>query len=248
MTELTSAADNPAGRLYALLLKFSQGDLNGQVFDVACTALSVEPRDWVNLYKVWAKFLVLIDETELAVQILHPRKQKIYSDFLAEVRQYLSIQQWSVAWSSVCGPLSNPESSLLKTIELCSFDLAGHESVISAQQLSELRKSVSELLEEILSAQISPELRMFLIEKLREIQRAIDDYAFYGSAGLRKALESILGATYFQDEAVKEDTKTNPYAAKFWEIVKNAGVLLSLASNLEKLAPYAQHLLDAVKH
>jgi hypothetical protein len=199
-------------------------------------------------YRAWAKLLTLIDSTEFAVQALPPRKQEIYIKALSELRRHLAIPTWSTRWLDVCGSLCDPQWTIAESIELCSFDLTGQETLIEGLQLEQLRKTVEDLLKEISSAQLPSELRVFLLEKLREIQKAIDDYSFYGSAGLRKTLESIIGAAYFQDDAIKTEATTNPIAIKFWEIVKNTGALLSLVTNLEKLAPVAQHLLDAIKH
>jgi hypothetical protein len=240
MTTSTTPTDNPAGRLHRLLSKMAAADHNASSFDVMCTALNIEPRDWINFYRVWTKVLVLIDETESAIQVLPPRKQEIHAGFLGELRQHLSIANWSEQWSRTGGPLCDPECSLLRSIELCSWDLARNGNEIESQKLMELRQAIDELLREISSAQLSEEIRVFLISKLREIQRAIDDYIFYGSEGLRKALESILGAASLVQD-VRDDT--NPSIKKFWEMIKNVSSLLSLVSSAQRLAPEFVHLL-----
>jgi hypothetical protein len=242
MTKSLAPTNNPAGRLNLLLSKLSSGDLHQPAFEVICTALNIEPRDRITAYKVWTNILLLVTETEDAIQVLPSPKQLIYSRSLTELRQYLSISNWDMQWMSVGGPLCTPECSLLSSIELCAWDLADPDE-IEPEKLAEIRKSIEDLLMNISSSEISPEIRIFLIEKLREIQRAIDDYSFYGSSGLQKTLELVLGGAHFQDQSVQD--QTNPTVRKFWEVVKNLSTLLSLATNIEKITPAIHTVLTS---
>jgi hypothetical protein len=243
MSQSPTTIDNSAGRLHALLCQLSKVDPLQPTSSSIFQALNVE--DWPSFYKLLAKILILIEETEFNIQSLEPRKQDIYIKFLAEIRAHLSICDWNQQWANIAIPFHNSESSLMCSLELCAFDLERKDNSIDDQNLAQLRKSVEDLLHDIsLSTEVSPELKLFLLEKLREVRRAIDDYVFYGSQGLRKTLESILGASSLQGDEIKD--LQNSTIKKFWDIIKNMSTILSVVNNLEKIAPNIQDALEAV--
>jgi hypothetical protein len=246
MSQSDTPTDNPAGRLHALLAQLSQVD-QGQGQPAASVFFqAMNVTDWPDFYRVLAKILTLIEETEFKIQSLGPRKEGIYRKSLVEIRAHLCVTDWCQAWANIAIPFHDPESSLLNSLALCALDLAGKDNLIDSHDLDNLRKSVDDLIQDILSAEeLPPELKFFLLEKLREIQRAIDNYTFFGSEGLRKTIESIFGATYISQDQEIRDGKS-PMIKQFWEIIKNASTLLSLISNFEKITPVIQNVVPAI--
>jgi len=103
--------------------------------------------------------------------------------------------------------------------------------------LKELQDEVISLLEKVTeSNDLGKELWTFLYEKLQEIDKAIRDYRFYGAAGLRRALESSLGAAYINQEQVKEQQENN-YVERFFKVLSKIDSLLGPLANVKQLMP-----------
>jgi hypothetical protein len=252
MSQSSTPIDNPARRLHVLLSQLSKADRSQSAFFSLPQALNIE--DWPSFYKLLGKILMLIEETEFKILSLDPRIQDAYSKTLAEIREHLSIIDWNQPWGNMAIPFHDSQkSSLLRNLEICAFALEGKDKLIDSQDLAQLRKSVEDLLQDILSStELSPELKFLLLEKLREIQRAIDNYTFFGSEGLRKTIESVIGAaSIFGAESISQDQEIrdeeNPLIKKFWEITRNTVSILSLINNIEKITPVIQNAVPAVQ-
>jgi hypothetical protein len=170
MSQSSTPIDNPAGRLHVLLSQLSKADPSQSASSGLLQALNVE--DWPSFYKLLGKILTLIEETEFKIQSLDPRVQDAHSRTLADIRENLSITNWDQAWANMAIPFHDSQSSLLRNLQFCAFALEGKDNLIDSQDLAQLRKSVEDLLQDILlSTELSSELKFFLLEKLREIQR-----------------------------------------------------------------------------
>lgn len=83
---------------------------------------------------------------------------------------------------------------------------------------------------------LGKEIRTFLYEKLQEIDKAIRDYRFYGSAGIRRAFESSLGAALINQEQIQEQ-KENKLVKEFFKVLVKIDSVLSPFVKAKQLIP-----------
>lgn len=189
--------NNPAGRLHRILAQ-AQENLKGRahVSDVWHSVLGLS--DELDLTQQMAGLLAVLDEV---IELLRSSRVSPthFSAQLYRVAQALS----PILFGRSASELGNHlDDSSLGALGLCASVLDGRseESLIDADDLSGLKSDVDELLQKLVDTDIDQTLTEVIIVFLHRILRAISDYHIYGSAGLRRALETAVGTMVMQED------------------------------------------------
>jgi len=94
--------------------------------------------------------------------------------------------------------------------------------------LNEVEAAIAELLE----SDIEAEAKEILLEMLREAENALRGYRIFGIAGLRRAMERTIGASFVHHEVLKRSK--NPGVVK--RSVRAVGGLVTLLRNVDFVA------------
>lgn len=235
MTEPEVPLDNPAGRLYDILSRAKQSNsLESTVINVLSGILSVDPRDVIGVSYTFTQLKGLINDTDLAIEQLEGYKYKRYQKMIERIKVAFQDVDFELKLKDILKYLND---ETLLSLKFCAEDLSGTETHIDKDTLKELQDEVKSLLEKVIeSNNLGKELRTFLYEKLQDIDKAIRDHRFYGSAGIRRAFESSIGAALINQEQIQEQ-QDNKIVKEFFKVLSKIDSLLSPIVKAKQLIP-----------
>lgn len=230
--------DNPAGRLYKILNQTSSSDPGWTILQVLSGALAVSPVNSIEFCYALYQFANLIQDTETAISRFTDFRYRRYLKTLVRIRTAFEDIDYQHSWSEVRKYLNDETLLGLKS---CAVDLSGTEVVIEEVSLKELQAEVESLLEKVIEFDnLEKEIKSLLFEKLHEILNAIRNYRFYGSTGLRHALETSIGAGFINRDQIKEQ-KENLIVNHFLNVLVKIDSMLSPLVKVKQLLPAIQH-------
>lgn len=222
--------DNPVGRLYILLSEIAtipdnNNTKNTRMREIWAKTFKIDKSNTEELFSAYIEMLKLLKTAREKISRLpnvdpelhikpFENLEKAFSSFgfehqLHQFRRYL-------------------DSGTMTSLKFCAHSLAQiyDEPEVDEEHLDKLRSKVEKLINEILdSNDIEYELRVFLVERLEEIKRALLYYRINGTKGLRKALESTIGAMYlFNNSNIQEEDEKNSALKGFMGKMKDVVV------------------------
>ena len=240
--------DTPAGRLYAILTNvvhkeesLCQGNQFITTLDVLAEALEVDKNN-LEVLRGLAKIFELVDSTKESIKRLQNIDTELFLRPLEEIADaFLEVKPSMLVRES--GGIGIDKKTLDK-LKFCVYTLSKEqgEILLNTEQLNELLLEVRGFLDKVLDSDLDAEIKRFLIEKLRDMEQAIFNYKFEGSEGLRKVLESTIGAAILNTD-VKEQ-KENPLVTSFFTIVTRLAAILNIANTSKQLAPDVSNILS----
>lgn len=234
MTEPEVPIDNPAGRLYDILNRIKQSNSDWTVISALPGILSVDPNDAIGVSYALTHLKGLIDDTDLAIEQLEGYKYKRYQKMIERIKTAFQDFSYQTPLRDTFKYLND---ETLLSLKSCAQELSGTESHIDRDALKALQDEVGLLLEKVIeSDDLGKEIRNFLYEKLQDIDKAIRDYRFYGSAGIRRAFESSLGAALINQEQIQEQ-KENKLVKEFFKVLVKIDSVLSPFVKVKQLIP-----------
>jgi len=195
--------DNPAGRLYEVLNQVRRRADNVSIASVWAGYFNISLKDTTAIYIHLVELMNLVDRAKKSVQQLQDVDHAIYLKPFENIEQALNYANLSEYWEQVKRYL---DDTTMLALKFCSDALSVRmgEKVISDEDLSKLQMEVETLLDKVLSANLPQELTAVLTQKLEDIRQAILAYRITGNEGLRRALESSLGAIFLHGEYIEE--------------------------------------------
>lgn len=234
MTEPEVPIDNPAGRLYDILSRIKQSNSGWTVVYALPGILSVDPNDAIGVFYAFTQLKGLIDDTDLAIEQLEGYKYKRYQKTIERIKIAFQDVDYELKLQDILKYLND---DTLLSLKHCAEELSGTEIYIDRDALKELQDEVNSLVEKVMeSDSLGKEIRSFLYEKLQDIDKAIRDYRFYGSAGIRRAFESSLGAALINQEQIQEQ-KENKLVKEFFKVLVKIDSVLSPFVKVKQLIP-----------
>jgi len=237
-----ATANNPAGRLYNLLVEARKQPPGTEARKVWALLLHVESNDTPTLLRRLARVL----EVPALIRERVARQQSVNRALLLEwmpsVELALSNVTLGGPWKSFLGHF---DEKTMYGLNLCSDILSRHcaETIIDEGELENIGQEVGTLIEEISGARIEEDVKQFMLDHLAAITDALNDYWIAGATPLRKALESSVGAIVL-DSSIISKVNAAPHGSRFWTIVGRVGVVLSIAWNALQLSGRATALLQ----
>ncbi len=239
--------NNSAKRLLEILLKINYAQtlissnanfLTGspRFIDVFCKSLNIEENIEAEpeiYYYHFTKLFILIESIENDIQKLPLLKTNLYIKTIQEIRKWISITNYYIAWYDVNEHLKNPESLGFQMLDNCAIDLGEKEVSINQEQLNELKDNIQSLLEKIIESDISQPLKSLLREKLIELRKVVEDYQFYGADGIKKIAEESLGALIINHTEVESEKDKKP-VQDFFKLLKD---VLDIAIKTKQFLP-----------
>ena len=194
MTDYLS--NNPAGRLYQILLEVQKQQNNGEPMQkVWARIFELDGQDTEEVFRAYLELLKLLKSAREAVEQLPDVDPDLYLKPFEQLERAFTVSSVATNLQSFKQHLTEGTMTALR---FCAYALSkvSNETEVSKEALRELREKVEALISEVLSSEFQYELRIFLIERLEEIRRAIIYYRVNGTKGLRRALETTIGASY----------------------------------------------------
>lgn len=234
--------DNPAARLLEILEE-------GKNFP-----------DHIESKAVWRKILNLKDESDTILlsrlgkimQLPEQIKSILLQDF---PNQTLSTQHWEerVLSAFLNQDINQNWKGFYKYIDdhtitylRLNADLLQTKSPtkkIDSSKIIELKKKVSELLEELLDTEIDPEFKTYMTRCLHKLILAIDEYRISGAAPILDTVESAFGHAVV-DENYRKVLSESEIGNKISKIMTVVADSMTVAIGLPQLSASFSSLLE----
>ena len=194
--------DNPARRLYEVLNRARALGPMIATNEVLAGALQINPRDTKVLLTAIVDLIDLTDTAKKRLQQLDI-DQDLYLDPFKNIDRLFTGLNLGTNWEAYRSLL---DDNTMLALQFCADTLSREmsETVIGEEELTELQTKVESLLEEVLGSTLPEELKDVLVQKLEDIRLAILLYRVKGTEGLRRALESGLGAIFLYGGHIEE--------------------------------------------
>ncbi len=235
--------DNPAGRLYALLVLL-ESQSAGQ-----------------TLAEAWKNVLETTDDNEF--QFLLAEVSKLVPSIKRAVVMAGSqgnaaqVERYRMAWSKPIFPQDRPLSYPVQEFKLLPEALDALASVAeylhevapepmpaADAQLDELRAQVSDLIEDVkLSEDLFGDARQLILARLNDVLYALNQIDIGGPAAVRRATEALAGAI---DLGAPRAFWTSPAATKARAVVVALWVAFTAPGALHDALPVWEHGVDRV--
>lgn len=233
-----SKSNNPASRLYELLKNARGMGQDKPIREVWATVAGISPSDYPRVLRFVADLIILSQEAKGAIENLENVDHDIYLSPFKNVEQALARINLDDRWESFSRYLDEPT---MVSLSFCADTLSRSSSngLIPNEELDSLLLDIEQVLEQIINLELPDELRMFLVEHLEQMRAAVLSYRIFGNEGLRRALESVLGATILNQEAIKRNMvidENQKMWGDIWKIIQNLANSLNAVESIKSLS------------
>lgn len=193
--------------------------------------------------------LRLPKEVRTAVSAIPDLNYNRYLGTMDRIETVLSVNL-AGRWDQVSGQLTD---EALARLEFCDELLSrqSRERRVAGDELTTIAADIAQLIEDTLNANdLDSQLREVIVRRLRDLQRAIDEYRISGPEGLRRMMDAAVGALITDpDVRMKANEATNHRVVKgFVAVVLSIGGVLgavnqgfTLEHNIFGLPPASAH-------
>jgi len=190
--------NNSVGRLYTLLdeVKKMGVPANTKMREVWARVFGIEPNDAEELFLLYVEILRLLKNAREDMERLPNIEPSLYLQPFQQLERAFTVSSFEHPVEHFKRFLDDATMTGLK-FGAYALSQASQETIVEQEVLDNLQSEIESLIQDILqSEEIIHELRSFLIDRLDDIRRAIMYYRLNGSRGLRKALETTIGASF----------------------------------------------------
>lgn len=239
--------DNPVKRLHQILEKARPQSGNVASRYVWADALGIDRNDLVSLYRALIDLHTLFHIARRSVGRLEDVNRDHYLKPFDNIEKVITDCDLNQPWSR--------QKKLLDDITMLTLELASNtvsaeagKPAIGEEVLKDLQAETENLLERVLSTDFSSEeLKTVLVDHLESICKAILAYRVSGTEGLRRAVESALGALFLHQEQIKnvtqQEEKKKRVFQDFFNLLGNISQVASLGLQVLQLTGVITPLL-----
>lgn len=225
---------SPARRLHRTLSLALEKETNWSAAQVFCTVFGADHSTRADTYEIFAELYRLVEQARRHVQANPDLNQDLYRGPIEDVFRVLNSVQVDLPWQEFANQLSG---AVMRSLEFCAekMDELTDEAEISFDALAELKKSVEELIDELVASTMDISLRDALLLRLEEIRTVLQRYLLYGVDGLNQATENAIGTAVIKNPSTKSSPETKGNFDRFVSYCKKVGEVTSAAKKLYDL-------------
>jgi len=220
--------NNPAQRLLDILKEGKSTEINSNAtcLEVWKRLLKVTGNDDAQLLSRLGKTIALVGEIEDEVKQIENVDPASLLAWVPLLRNAFASQNLAGAWS---GFISKIDVHTLNYLSNCSalLDSNFKEKYKPIESLDELANEIEIILHEVLNSDLPEVVKSFMSLKLREIQRAIDEFHITGNGPIVKAVESYYGHLILHKEKIKS-YKDHPIFKKFGSLMNGLAIVITV--------------------
>jgi hypothetical protein len=239
MTQL----NNPVGRLNEILanvLRINEpGPMINGSFDF------IKDNDGCSIFRQISMILDLVEESKRMIKSIDHLDQDRYLKPLLTIESRFKSVNLHSSWNDF---KQSFDPVTMTQLEYCS-DVASkesNESLIESEKIDDLLKDINLLQEKLMEANIGSELTLIIFEQINNIRISLVNYKIFGVNGLKRSLESGIGAVILNREEIKikSDKKNDDQFKSFFDILSKLNTLVSLGNNTPKLFESASTVIQ----
>jgi hypothetical protein len=239
--------NNPAGRLYALLVKANALSDKKHYLD-AWRELLLPPHEQKDTFAVFERLgpvFMLPNQAVVAIRQLKldAVSEKHLLEWVPGVEQAFLLSFHSM-WSQFRNSFKDKNAHCLYSLKTAAIELArfSRERELPEDELKQVLQDVQDLREKVRTATISPELKSILLKYLREVETAIEEYQIRGASGVAYAASAAVGAVLFADTQEKDD---NPILWEAFQRLRGIAAWAQFGAALLKLGEGAADIANS---
>lgn len=237
--------NNPAKRLLIILKEGKSDRING---DASClqvwkSLLEVSDNNDAQLLSKLGKTIALVGEIEDELKQTGIDDYESNLAWVPFLRQAFANQKLSDPWS---GFIKNVNDHTFNYLSNCSniLDLKFSSRYKSIENVDDLVVEVNDLLAEVLASGIDESIKHYMSQKLREMQRALDEYKITGNGPIVKSVESYVGHVIINKHKILT-AKDDSVVRKFGQLMNRLAILTTLTMGALQLPGEIQELFPA---
>lgn len=227
--------NNPAGRLYTILREAESQNENVATLTVWANVFDLPETNELEIVRSILSLQELVEEVHRLVE----GNPEFNSDLL--LRSFPSLQR-AVSVKNLANPWRTYKVGIsdeaMTRLEFCSEILGKvtNEDEVSDEELENLKKAISDVIEYIENSSLPHELKTFISVQLENIRRGIFDYKIHGASGIRDVLAGVIGSMVTQSDLyVKIANEDEETIGKFNQLLDSIDKVTSTSLNVQKV-------------
>jgi hypothetical protein len=230
--------DNPASRLLLILEEGKRKAAHENCLTAWQEILNTEGNLSLTLARL-GKNMNMPEQVVQTLLDLYPSHTDVWSHWHSRVTTAFEQQNLKGNWQSFIQHIDENSLTMLKMTETL-IEAKLKSTTLDLEKIDETRKTLDELLNEIINSNISNDLKAFIARKIREIIITIDEYKLTGLMPILDAVDSAIGHavtnTEYNEFLKKESLgkKLRDTLADVANLVTTAGGIAAIASEIAK--------------
>lgn len=226
----------PAGRLYDILEQARRQPPSVPARDAWAAVFGVDASDTGTILKMLADLTQLMHTTKIKVEALEGIDHDLYLRPFTKIETILSQINLDGSWQHWKNQIDEPT---IYGLQFCSDRLnrATNYTKIPNDEVDAIKKSLSELTDQILESDLDKGLKELLIRNLEQLRQALISFKIKGIDGLEQELALNLGSIILHREEIKEKSSNGKSALweKYFVFLEGVNKTISSAKNIKEL-------------
>jgi hypothetical protein len=206
---------NPAYQLHTLLREFGSIPNN----------LPLRAAKSPDVFRAYVSVINLALEVEERLTAIPNVNVELYQRSIAGIERHLSVTNLEGDLQTFKNGLT---SEYLHGLEFISdqFDRIESEEMIPEEDLKKLEKQLDRLIDQVRKADVPAEFCHFLVSHLFIIRTSVQNYRFFGAAGIKSAMARVVGEILLDPRGSTTNEKKKGLVRKVIETIKDANALI----------------------
>ncbi len=227
---------NAATRLYSLLVALKRDNgKNRPLRNAVAELFGLKSPTAPDLMRNYVNMLTLTLEVETKLRSIPSIQHDLYCRGIRELQNCLATSSLD---SDLYAFRDRLKAEHLTGLEFAAalLDAVEAEKEIPQKDLAELSKKLGKLVDEVNAADLDAEFKSFLVTKLAAVGAAINNYRFFGAAGIRSAMAVVVGELVLDPPVMKGEAKSKSFLRRALDTFKDINAVVT----------FARHGADAV--
>jgi hypothetical protein len=126
------------------------------------------------------------------------------------------------------------------------LNLQKPEPTLKNDQLTSLKTKFIDIEKEINESDLDIDLKKFMLKRIKNILNALDEYKISGIEPISDAINITIGQIVINND-IASKSKESSIAKKFWELIVDASVIVTLATGVPQIENNLQNLLPLIE-
>lgn len=236
-----------AGRLLNIIKEAKSISSQTQCIDAWGKILNTNKSNMPLLFKRLGAVMALPSKIEKIVLNTNGISDtRAYLNWLGPINQAFMNQNLSSTWDTFSKYIDQHTINYL-TITTDMLNLQSPETNLKDTELEKLKNDFLGIEKEINEAELDIELKNFMLKRIRDILNAIDEYKLNGIEPLMDSLNITIGQIILNNELAVKSSKED-FAKKFWNLIVNTSVMVTLLTGVPQIANNLQSLLPLLEN
>jgi len=235
-----------AGRLLNIIQEAKKIQQNTKCIDAWAKILNTSPNDKPLLFKRLGSVMALPSQIkEVVLNTEGISDTKPYLNWLSPINNAFTHQNLSAQWETFIKYIDQHTINYL-SMTTDMLNLQKPEPTLKDDQLTELKTNFIDIEKEINESDLDIDLKNFMLKRIKDILNALDEYKFNGIEPISDAINITIGQIVINND-IANKSKENSIAKKFWELIVDASVIVTLATGVPQIENNVQNLLPLIE-